>query len=406
MEFYRKAQSYLQQEHIDGWLLYYFDHNNPHALKCLQLSSQSHISRRLFYWIPSVGQPVKILHAIEQHLLDHLPGTKLTYDSLESLESALSAVLEKASIVAMEYSPGNSLPYISKIDAGTKEMVEKHHVKVVSSAPFLIYFNSTLSPEQIDLQKKAAKFLEKTAQQIFLELELAILEGKKISEYHVQQKLIDYFGEQGFISKHSPIVAFGKNTADPHYSPSSLASCILEPQMPIMLDIFCKANTEGSVYADITKMGFSSPKPGIDFAKTFISVKHAQQLAFDFLCNRMHQGLPVKGYELDKVARDYLNSLGLGKYFTHRLGHNIHQELHGPGTHLDSFETLDDRPLIPSTCFSIEPGIYYPGKFGVRLEYDVLITADLSCSIQGGKQEKVFTFSSNKKALTTTAFIL
>jgi Xaa-Pro dipeptidase len=406
MENYQKAQMFLKQENIDGWLIYYFDHNNPHARNFLQLLPTAHVSRRVFYWIPSQGKPVKILHAIEEHVLDHLPGATVLYDSLSSLDKALKSILSKAKRVAMEYSPCNSLPYISKVDAGTVEMVEMHNCKVVSSASFLLYFTSILSLQQIKMQQETAKFLETTAQQIFLDLERALWKGQKISEYHVQQKIVDYFGKEGFFTDHPPIIAFGKNTANPHYSPQPASSAILEPNMPIMIDIFCKQDKPEAIYADITKMGFSSKMPTPEFIEVFQAIEDTQQVAYDLLCLRLKQGLSVKGYELDKVARENLATHNMEKYFRHRLGHNIHETLHGPGTHLDSFETFDDRPLVPSTCFSIEPGVYFPGNFGIRLEYDVLIMPNSTCSIQGGQQRHPFTFSSDKKALTTVPFIL
>jgi Xaa-Pro dipeptidase len=406
MENYQKAQKFLKEENIDGWLLYYFDHNNPHALNFLKLLHTSHVSRRVFYWIPMQGEPVKIVHAIEEHVLSHLPGTTVLYDCFSSLDKALKSILTKAKRVAMEYSPCNSLPYISKVDAGTIEMVEKHSCKVVSSASFLLHFTSILSLKQIKMQQEAAKFLEKVAQQIFVDLQRALWTGQKISEYHVQQKILEYFAKEGFFTEHTPIVAFGKNTANPHYCPQPASCATLEANMPIMLDIFCKHAKPEAVYADITKMGFSSNEPSLEFTKAFRAIQHAQQIAYDLLCQRLQQGFSVKGYELDQVARAYLAAQNMGEYFRHRLGHNIHEMLHGPGTHLDSFETFDDRPLVPSTCFSIEPGVYFPGKFGIRLEYDVLIMPDSTCSIQGGQQTHPFTFSSNKKALTTAPSIL
>jgi Xaa-Pro dipeptidase len=406
MENYQKAQKFLQQENIDGWLLYYFDHNNPHAFNFLQLLPTSHVSRRVFYWIPMQGEPVKIVHAIEEHVLSHLPGATVVYDCLSSLDKALKSILSKAKRVAMEYSSCNSLPYISKVDAGTVEMVEKHGCNVVSSAFFLLHFTSILSLKQIKMQQEAAKFLEKAAKQIFFELERALWKGQKISEYHVQQKILEYFVKEGFFTEHAPIVAFGKNTANPHYSPHPDSCAILEANMPIMLDIFCKLDKPEAIYADITKMGYSSHGPSPEYIKVFRVAQHAQQVAYDLLCQRLQQGLSVKGYELDKNAREAIAAHNMGEYFRHRLGHNIHETLHGPGTHLDSFETFDDRPLVPSTCFSIEPGVYFPGKFGVRLEYDVLIMPDSTCSIQGGQQSYPFTFSSDKKALTTAPFIL
>lgn len=406
MSAFIEVTNHLRNLQIDGWLLYYFDHNNPHAFSFLKIPSTMHISRRCFYWIPAKGDPVKIVHAIESHILAHLPGNTLTYDSKESLERCLGAVLKSVKTVAMEYSSHNALPYISKVDAGTIEMIRAHDVRVVSSAPFLIYFTSTLSQSQIASQQKAAQFLSHTAQQLWFELELGLMQGKKITEYQVQMQLLEHFAKHDFVTDYPPICAFGVNTANPHYTPSPERCETLKPNMLIMLDIFCRTSLENSIYGDITKMGFSGALPPKKIQEVFSHVSQAQHLAYALLSRKLMNHHMVAGCELDKVARDYLKSADLGQFFTHRLGHNIHNSLHGPGTHLDSFETLDDRPLIPSTCFSIEPGVYIPGEFGIRLEYDVLILADNTPKIEGGVQRELTSFDFNKKELTMTPSIL
>jgi Xaa-Pro aminopeptidase len=75
---------------------------------------------------------------------------------------------------------------------------------------------------------------------------------------------------------------------------------------------------------------------------------------------------------VDRVARDVIRKAGYGKYFVHRTGHSIGQEVHGAGANMDGLETHDQRRILPQTCFSIEPGIYLP-QFGVRSEVNVYI---------------------------------
>ena len=67
-----------------------------------------------------------------------------------------------------------------------------------------------------------------------------------------------------------------------------------------------------------------------------------------------------------------IREAGLGESFTHRTGHNIGPVLHGSGAHLDNLETHDERRILPNTCFSVEPGVYFPGEFGVRSEVNMI----------------------------------
>ncbi len=400
------AQNHLKDHQIDGWLLYYFDGNNPHAHEFLGLKGSSLVSRRLFYYIPKEGDPIKIVHAIEPHVLGHLPGITFLYDSSDSLCKVLKQVLEKPSLVAMEYSPSCRLPYISKVDAGMVELIESFNVKVVSSAKFLIHFTSVMTPFQYASHRESAEFLYRTAVQVFQELENGLIERKKISEYDVVKKIEEHFIRHGFFTDHSVICAFGKNSADPHYHPSSKNSQILKENTPILLDLFCKKNHEESIYADICKMGFSGKVPTVDYQNCFDLVRKAQKATFEFLKNKIEKKETLSGSDVDAFCRQYFEKHGVLEFFTHRIGHNIFKKIHGPGTHLDSFETLDDRPLIPKTCFSLEPALYYPEKFGVRLEYDVTIDEFFKVHITGEEQEAIFCFTQEKKPLTFDKMIL
>jgi Xaa-Pro aminopeptidase len=357
MENYQKAQTFLKQENIDGWLLYYFDHNNPHALNFLQLLPTSHVSRRVFYWIPMQGEPVKIVHAIEENVLSHLPGTTLLYDSFSSLDKALKSVLSKAKRVAMEYSPCNSLPYISKVDAGTVEMVEKHSCKVVSSASFLLHFTSILSLQQIKMQQEAAKFLEKVAKQIFLELERALWKGQKISEYYVQQKILDYFGKEGFFTEYPPIIAFGKNSAMPHYRSGDQQ---LKLPTVVLIDIGVTCHDYASDMTRTLFLGAADPK----LVEIYDIVKNTH----DEVLKHVKPGVSVKF--LDQLARECIKNYPI----LHSLGHGIGLEVHEyPRI---SIQLAQDVILQKNMVITIEPGVYIPGLGGVRLEDTIVVQED------------------------------
>ena len=392
MDKIKKVQKYLKEQNIDGWLLYYFDNNNSFALDFLEVAKDQHLSRRFFYWIPKEGDPIQLVHAIEPDALANAPGIKRIYQRWELLQSSLQEILEGAKIVAMEYSSCNRLPYISKVDAGTVEMVKKCHVDVVSSAPFLQYFTSVMTESQETSQKEAGQILHHIAEEAFVFLEKCLEQKKAISEYELQKWIVQKIEEHDLtIDGHFPICAFGIHTADPHYTPAKEGSFILELNQPILLDIVARQKDPKSIYGDITRMGFSGATPPKKLVEMFELALKAQNDTFCFIQSRLQAGKIVKGYEADKIARDVIEKAGFGKYFTHRTGHNIYQTLHGPGTHLDGFETMDDRPLIANTCFTIEPGIYLPNDMGVRVEYDVIIHANGKLEITSGIQDSIRT---------------
>lgn len=385
-----KAKQYLQQYHLAGWLLYDFHHNNPLALEFLDIPKQAHLSRRLFYWIPAQGEPVALVHKIEPYVLDHMPGEKRMYQTWQQLHHLLKELLKDADRVAMEYSPCNALPYISKVDAGTVDMIEQCHVQVVSSGPFLQHFTAELSEEQQCSQREAGGLLDRIAEETFGFLGECKKAQRSVTEYQLQQWVLKRFEEEGLITEYAPTCAFGVHTADPHYSPLSHGCLTLQPDEVILLDFVAKKKQEGSVYGDITRMGFSGHAIPQKYQDVFNLVKKAQEKSFQFIRKKCAEKREVKGYEVDEVCRGVIREGGYEQYFTHRTGHNIDSHVvHGSGTHLDGFETYDDRPLIPNTCFTIEPGIYLPKEWGVRVEYDVLIHSDFKLEITSGTQENI-----------------
>ena len=369
-------QKQLQEQKIDGWLVYDFHKINPLAWDFLKIPDGEHITRRFFYWIPAEGEPVKILHAIETHLLSHLPGKTRSYVRFEELGAALNEILDGAQNIAMEYSSENRLPYVSRVDAGTVEMVENCGVSVVSSAPLLQVFTSTLTDEQMESQRQASKMAETIAAATWD----TIREG--ISEYDVQQFILGEIAKCGGETDWEPICAFGAHSANPHYSPSKESSAHLKKGDIVLIDFGFKLGPH-AIYTDITRMGVLGP-PTERQKEVFSIVRHAQKEALALIKKGS-----VKGFEVDALARKIITEAGFGSYFIHRLGHNITWEPHGSGAHLDSYETHDDRPLIKRTCFSIEPGIYLPGEFGVRLEHDVIINERGEVEVTGGFQDEI-----------------
>lgn len=394
MDFSKKIpdiQLRLKENHIDGWLLYDFHRSNNLAIDFLMLPSDAMLTRRFFYWIPAKGECVKIVHSIEPGALDHLPGKKEIYFKWENLESILAEILKGSKKVAMEYYPRGAIPYVSKVDGGIIDLVRGYHVEVVSSAPILQFYTSVLDDFQLETHKEAAHFLDRTALNVWDHIAHAINKNQPVTEYSIQQFMMNEFEKHGFETDHAPICCTNAHTADPHYSPDKENSAVIQKGDFILIDLWCKKKEPRSVFGDITRVAVASTSPTDKHIEVHHIVRKAQKAATDYLQSQLSNNRTVRGYEVDRVARKVIEDAGYGEFFIHRTGHNIYTDLHGPGTNLDSLETFDERFLIPKTCFSVEPGIYLPGEFGVRQEYDIYIDQDSRIQINGGVQEKITT---------------
>ncbi len=378
----------LQEEGLDGWLLYDFRKTNTLAWDFLKIPESTLATRRFFYWIPAVGEAVKIVHAIEQGVLDHLPGKKVVYLSWQSMHSCLKEALKGKRRVAMEYSPNNAIPVVSKVDAGTVELIRGFGIEVVSSASFVQYYTCTWDDAQLQTHLFAADVLDKTANNTWAWVKGALESGKKISEYDVQQFILAELERNGCKMEDEPMCGVNANAANPHYVPEKKRALEVKRGDLILIDLWCKKKEENAVYADITRMAVAGEATAKQ-KEVFALVREAQRRATEFVQKRWEKGEKIRGFEVDQVCRKVIEDGGYGKYFTHRTGHNIHKQDHGPGANIDSLETLDDRFLVARSCFSIEPGIYLPGEFGVRLEYDIFLEEDKKMRITGGVQEQL-----------------
>lgn len=383
------AQNLIRDQGFDGWLLFDYKHSNDLACQFLGLSDDAMLTRRFFYWIPVEGEPVKVVHRVEASVLEHLPGEVIAYSSWEELREKLSVLLRGVDRIAMEYSSEGRLPVVSKVDGGTLDMVRSLGVLVKSSANLLQVFTCSMSKEQLASHVEAVAVLDQAVDKAWAWIFSSLEDGKRFTEYDVAEKIRGWMGEAGCVTDAGPICAVGANAADPHYCPTQSKAAVITSDVPILIDLWCKKNTPEAIYGDICRVGFTGEKPPSKYCALFEVVKRSQAEAFSFLKSRAERGKATLGYQLDQVARNVIEDEGFGNYFVHRTGHNIFTEDHGPGAHLDSFETRDDRELLPMTCFSIEPGIYLPNEMGVRLEYNVYLDEDGIPHISGNVQDEL-----------------
>lgn len=383
------AQKLINESNLDGWLLYDFRRSNPLACDFLSLSPHQLLTRRFFYWIPRTGQPCKVVHAIESHILDPFPGTSHVYCTWKELEDRLKVILEGSKSIAMEYSPRNAIPYVSKVDAGTIEMIRSFGISVESSANLLQHFTSLWDEAKFNMHLEAADALSDIAEQTWALIRRNLANHIPQTEYSIQQFMWQQIDSRGFETSDAPICAVNAHTANPHYIPQADSSLPINKNDFILIDLWCKKKQAGAVYADITRVAIADSKPSPKQKEIFEIVRQAQKTATRFVEERFARKQPVQGWEVDQACRDIIDRAGYGPYFIHRTGHNIDESDHGHGAHIDNFETHDNRLLLPRTCFSIEPGIYLPGEFGIRLEYDVFIHPDGRIQITGGEQNEI-----------------
>lgn len=383
-----QIQSLLNRYHIDGWLLYDFRRSNVLALRLLSIPDDELLTRRFFYWIPATGLPVKIISSVENPLT-HLPGSEAIFHSWQELMSILKTVLKGQKKVAMEYAPMGTTPEVSRVDGGTIDMVKSFGVEVVSSGDLLQELMCVWDEEKWKSHQVAAKVLEDVASDTWGWLGGEISQERSPTEYDVSQRMLKEIQRRGCTTDHPPICAVNAHSSNPHYMPKKEGSSKIKKGDWILIDLWCKENKPGSVYADITRVGVASDEPSEKQQKIFLIVQQAQQAAFDFVEKKYQENKPIFGHEVDRLCRTVIEEAGYGDYFLHRTGHNIDTTDHGPGAHLDDLETHEIRRLLPGTCFSIEPGIYLPKEFGVRLEYDVYLTPEGKAVISGGIQDSI-----------------
>lgn len=372
----------LKKSGLDGWLVYDFHDLNPIAQRLL--SAKSMVTRRVFIWLPAVGPPHLLVHGIDRPALGEFPGEIQTYTTWQDLHQALTALVGGRR-VAMESSPENAVPYLDLVPHGVFELLTRLGATIVPSAPLITQFASQWSVQELADHRETAEIIASIARTT---VEKVVHEAGVATEWGVQQDVLADLAAHGLITEDPPIVGFGPNAADPHYSPEEDGSRTLQEGDVVLLDLWAQKSPT-TVWADQTWMGFAGETVPDEVQKVWTAVRDARDAAVARLVSAVRSGERATGAMLDAAARDVINGAGYGDYFGHRTGHSIDLHLHGSGPHLDDFETHDIRELVPGVAFSVEPGVYLTGRYGVRSEINVYLGKDGPEATPGEMQREI-----------------
>jgi len=371
----RKIQEALRAQGLDGWLFYDFRGSDPLAYAVLGLPTDHFRSRRWFYYLPVSGEPTRIVHAIESGALDQLPGHKQVYLPWPQLHQTLRDTLRGARRIAMQYSPNNNIPYVARVDAGTLELIRSFGLEIVSSADLVSEFAATMNEAQTRSHFEAADALGNTVLAAFAEIGRRAESGRAANEYEIQQFILSEFDRRGMFADHPPIVAADAHSADPHFETAAKNPQLLQPGTWVLIDAWCKQKQPGSIYADITWTGWVGRQVPDEIQRVFNVVRDARDAAIARVESGWAKGESIRGCDVDDACRAVIERAGLGGNFIHRTGHSLHEAVHANGANIDNLESRDERLLLPNSCFTIEPGVYLTGKFGVRSEVNIHLDA-------------------------------
>ena len=360
-----ELQEALAVAGVDGWLLFDFHGLNPVAGRVLGLTGMN--TRRLFVLLPRGGEPIAVAHKIELQGLEGFPGRVIPYARWSELHAALETLVSGRRL-AMEISPEDAVPYLDRVPYGVVELLRRLGATVVPSGALVSRFAARWSAAEADDHRAAAEILASVAREI---LAKAVDETDAgLSESALQARVVAAVEGRGLVFDDLPIVAFGANSAKPHYEPHPGRDAILRAGDVMLLDLWA-GRSRSTVFADQTWIGFAGIRPPARVALVWRTVSEARDAAIELIQRAAAERRPVAGYEADRAARGVIEAAGFGDAFVHRTGHSIDRDLHGSGPHLDDYETHDDRLLVPGVGFSVEPGIYLAGEFGMRSEVNV-----------------------------------
>lgn len=367
-----KIQEYLAEHKLDGWLMADFHARNNIMVDMLKLPGM--LTRRSFYFIPAMGEPVALVNAIEKSKFTGVAGKIIAYLGYRQLETELEMLLNGCNRIAMEYSSMGRLPYIGLVDYGTIELIQSFDVEIVNSADLVANFLARLTPEQMAAHRIAANNTIEIKDAAFKFIKDRLSKNQPVTEYDVARHILDQFEKYDMVTIEMPIVGINGHAGDPHYEPTEEGSATINKGDLILIDLWGKINHPDGVYADITWVAFAGTKDEIpaQYRSLFNIVLDARDTAVAYLRDNIDIR-PVYGAEVDDACRKVIADAGYGDNFLSRTGHSIATEIHGPGPNIDNLETEDTRMIQMGHLFSIEPGIYMD-EVGFRSEIDVLIS--------------------------------
>jgi Xaa-Pro dipeptidase len=368
-------QAALRDQGVDGWLFYDHHYRDPLGYRILGLGEGLHVTRRWFYFVPANGEPKKLVHRIESGRLDELPGSKAVYSSWQELESQVEKLLAGQTKIAMQYSPRNAIMYVSLVDAGTVELLRGMGKEIVSSADLVSRFEAVLNEEQMATHYEAQRRIDSILAEGWRVMGERV-RGSGTHEFDMVGWFCEAIEREGMVTEHGPNVSVGANSADSHYEVTHDSSKAIRRGDFVLIDIWAKlAERPDAVWYDITWTGVVDREATERERLVFATVRDARDAGIKAVETAFAAGTPIAGWEADDATREVIRKAGFGEWFTHRTGHNIGTILHGNGANLDNLETHDERLILPNTCFSVEPGLYFTGEFGVRSEVDMIARA-------------------------------
>ena len=365
------VQGLLAVQRLDGWLLFDRDGENPIARRLV--APEGHPTRSWFYMIPARGQPVALVHDAEKHHFEHLAGTKLTYHGYRDLDTQLRAMLKGVRTVAVEYSPRAAVPSVSRVDAGTLEVIRGAGVQVRSSDTLVQYTKAIWGDRGRIAHYVAVHHIVELRKEALAYVAKQLAANAPVSEYDVQQRLMRGMTMRGLVGA-SPVVAAGTNTADPYYVATPANTAAIRRGDLIVISLAARLDKPEGIYAVQTWVAVADAVVRDDIKKAFETATLARDQALALITDRARKNRPVTGAEVDQATRGFIKQAGLADKIMHRTGHSIDNDVQGGGADLDDYEVKDTRILTAGTGFTVGPGLYFGGNFGVRTEVSVYLS--------------------------------
>jgi Xaa-Pro aminopeptidase len=364
------VQGLLAVQHIDGWLLSDDGAANPIARQLVNPDGAP--ARRWFYLIPAEGEPIALVHTAELADFARTPGKHIAYTGYKDLEKDLRSILKGRKTVAMEYSPKGALPSISRTDAGTLELVRGLGVTVRGSEGLVAFTKALWGPDGRKAHYVAVHHLTELRKEALGFVATQIAAGTPVTEYDLQQRIVKGMQMRGLIGP-PPVVAAGANTADPYYVPSKERAAPIKIGDLLVVSFAARTADDGGIFAETTWVAYVGDVVPEKYAKAFDVVALARDAAITLIKERLEHHRAIKGFEVDDAARKFVDKAGWAEQFVHRTGHSIDSDLQGGGADLDDYEVKDTRNLVQGSGFTIAPGVYFPGDFGLRAEVDAFL---------------------------------
>ena len=378
----QRAVQALQAAGIWGWLFYNIYHRDHVADAILGVPAAALNTRPWAALVRADGAVVRIVHAIEAQILDHLPGRVARYASRDEFLQQLRAALPLRTPVALNYSA--AIPALSLVDHGAVLLLQQLAIPTLPAETLIQRVLGVLSSAERASHDRAATMLRNVLATTWRRVAERVRGGDAVTEGDARDWISAGFEQHGLVTEEPPLVAAGPNSGDPHYQPHGSGVAIAADQV-VQFDLFAREPDDG-VYADISWVAYTGATAPAPVADTFAAVCAARDGAVSLIRERLGAGMPICGADVDRRARAILNERRLLPWVCHRTGHAIDRRLHGIGVNLDAVEFPDPRPLLDGSCFSIEPGVYRP-EYGVRSEINAYVE-DRQLAISGGEPQR------------------